>query len=907
LWEPEENGGTPLLGNPTAAVLYPGKLIFFALPHALAARIYVVAHTVIAYLGMLAFARSLGVSRVGSTIAATSYAFGTPVLFLHCNIIYLVGAAWTPLALREATLWLREGHRSSLVALAVVLALQVLGGDPQAAYLAVLCAAGYALALGGSGPRNGRKSASLRVALGALIAVAWIASSALLAPRLPAMSVRAHQAPLWIAWSLAGVVLAWIALRNPRSDLARRLGRLLGVLLAGVLAVGLTGAQTVPVAENLSRSVRVSEVGTFDLYYYDLDLYTVAEGIWPGFFGSFAHGERYWLQMLPPALRHGIWVPSPYFGTLSLILALSAAGLGPDRARVGWLTAIAIISLLASLGKTTSPAFWMAPQATATAEFNPAVAADPHAPGDGSVYWGLAVSLPLFASFRFPGKLVGITTLALAALAGIGWDRVRGAGARRALPITLGLVVVSLSLLAVPPDWMMTHLARLRTRNTPLFGPIDLAGAIADCRGAVLHGLIAQAVAAVVLWLARRRPYSAAAVALLAVAVDLGSANARLVVTTPQSDLDGSSAVHDAIQSAERRDPARYPFRVASLPSWIPIGWSKSHGPDRIRQWVTWERETLQPDFGINRNISYTYNSLNNMELYDYWLFFRSFPRVLDADAARAIMAEPGQTIFYQPRRGFDLWTSRYFILPAFAYDWSEPARCYASLIDNTDLIYPDPALFDGPDGQERRRRWLDESDVQVRKNRAVYPRAWVVREGRLSRPIEGLKESDRNRAMAALLFQNDVIWKDTDRPVFDLHRAALVETDQPAKIAPFLPGGLPDAPSERVAITRYEPQRVEIDVRLDRPGIVVLADVFFPGWKLTIDGVPTTILRVNRMMRGAAVPAGPHKLVYGYDPDSLKVGAAVSLASLAALLAMGVWSRRAPNRLQTRVPPASG
>jgi hypothetical protein len=25
LWEPEENGGMPLLGNPTAAVLYPGK------------------------------------------------------------------------------------------------------------------------------------------------------------------------------------------------------------------------------------------------------------------------------------------------------------------------------------------------------------------------------------------------------------------------------------------------------------------------------------------------------------------------------------------------------------------------------------------------------------------------------------------------------------------------------------------------------------------------------------------------------------------------------------------------------------------------------------------------------------------------------------------------------------------
>jgi hypothetical protein len=32
LWEPEENGGMPLLGNPTAAVLYPGKLVFALFP-----------------------------------------------------------------------------------------------------------------------------------------------------------------------------------------------------------------------------------------------------------------------------------------------------------------------------------------------------------------------------------------------------------------------------------------------------------------------------------------------------------------------------------------------------------------------------------------------------------------------------------------------------------------------------------------------------------------------------------------------------------------------------------------------------------------------------------------------------------------------------------------------------------
>ena len=40
LWAQEASAGTPLLGNPTAAVLYPGKLVFFLLPHPWAVRVF---------------------------------------------------------------------------------------------------------------------------------------------------------------------------------------------------------------------------------------------------------------------------------------------------------------------------------------------------------------------------------------------------------------------------------------------------------------------------------------------------------------------------------------------------------------------------------------------------------------------------------------------------------------------------------------------------------------------------------------------------------------------------------------------------------------------------------------------------------------------------------------------------
>src|SRR4051794_28806061 len=50
LWDPWQNGGQPLLGNPVAAVLYPGKLIYAALPYPWAVRAYVIAHTALAFL-----------------------------------------------------------------------------------------------------------------------------------------------------------------------------------------------------------------------------------------------------------------------------------------------------------------------------------------------------------------------------------------------------------------------------------------------------------------------------------------------------------------------------------------------------------------------------------------------------------------------------------------------------------------------------------------------------------------------------------------------------------------------------------------------------------------------------------------------------------------------------------------
>ena len=143
LWETEENGGMPLLGNPTSAVLYPGKLIYALLPYPWAARIYPLAHILLAGVGTYTLARFKSVSAAGACIAMLGFACGAPLVHSTSNVIFLVGAAWTPWAWLALEGWIRQVRLQYLLGLSLVFGLQILGGDPQAAYLELVAAIIY--------------------------------------------------------------------------------------------------------------------------------------------------------------------------------------------------------------------------------------------------------------------------------------------------------------------------------------------------------------------------------------------------------------------------------------------------------------------------------------------------------------------------------------------------------------------------------------------------------------------------------------------------------------------------------------------------------------------------------------------------------------------------------------------
>jgi uncharacterized membrane protein YfhO len=110
--------------------------------------------------------------------------------------------------------------------------------------------------------------------------------------------------------------------------------------------------------------------------------------------------------------------------------------------------------------------------------------------------------------------------------------------------------------------------------------------------------------------------------------------------------------------------------------------------------------------------------------------------------------------------------------------------------------------------------------------------------------------------------------------------------------------------------IKLYQNNKVHIDARLSDPGILVLTDAFYPGWKVFVDGVEQQILRANYFFRGVEVPAGNHRIEFVYDPRSFKIGLVISSLTAIFLVAVPLvgWilRRTALRRSKAALTPSS-
>lgn len=157
VWNPWLSGGQPIVSDPSYAVFYPPTWIAAITGPGRSLSIHAVLHLALALAGAWMLARRLGCRPVTALVAAIGFAGGGVTVSFASALNHLPGAAALPWMLWAADrLVAAAGRRqrfAALAALAVVVALALLNGEPVTLVAGGLAAACLAMARAGRGER----------------------------------------------------------------------------------------------------------------------------------------------------------------------------------------------------------------------------------------------------------------------------------------------------------------------------------------------------------------------------------------------------------------------------------------------------------------------------------------------------------------------------------------------------------------------------------------------------------------------------------------------------------------------------------------------------------------------------------------------------------------------------------
>ncbi|MFQ5868425.1 MAG: hypothetical protein ACE5JC_00835, partial [Candidatus Zixiibacteriota bacterium] len=75
------------------------------------------------------------------------------------------------------------------------------------------------------------------------------------------------------------------------------------------------------------------------------------------------------------------------------------------------------------------------------------------------------------------------------------------------------------------------------------------------------------------------------------------------------------------------------------------------------------------------------------------------------------------------------------------------------------------------------------------------------------------------------------------------------------------------------------------VETQLDHPGILILADNYYPAWKAYVDGEPTEIIRANYIHRAVFLPAGRHQVLFKFENRYYQTSLYISLLTIVGLV----------------------
>jgi hypothetical protein len=96
----------------------------------------------------------------------------------------------------------------------------------------------------------------------------------------------------------------------------------------------------------------------------------------------------------------------------------------------------------------------------------------------------------------------------------------------------------------------------------------------------------------------------------------------------------------------------------------------------------------------------------------------------------------------------------------------------------------------------------------------------------------------------------------------------------------------------ESAQVVGESPNHLELATHSDSAGLLVLSEMYYPGWQASVDGQPAQVLRADVALRAVCLPAGSHTVRFDFRPRDLAIGAIISCLAWGVIivLAVGEW-----------------
>ncbi|MFL6211180.1 MAG: YfhO family protein [Pyrinomonadaceae bacterium] len=160
----------------------------------------------------------------------------------------------------------------------------------------------------------------------------------------------------------------------------------------------------------------------------------------------------------------------------------------------------------------------------------------------------------------------------------------------------------------------------------------------------------------------------------------------------------------------------------------------------------------------------------------------------------------------------------------------------------------------------------------RVYENLRARPRVWLVSEALRVNTDEAFAAVRASRLPDGRAFAPD--------------RVALVE--EPTPFAAQVTD-----PSSSARVRLLTDDVMEIATNANAPAFLVTSDIYYPGWRATIDGQFAHIYQTDYALRGVALPPGAHVVRFEFRPRSFHYGIGVSALSLLLLGGCVLWLKR--------------